>query len=103
MGNQIFWISSYPKSGNTLIRSILTALFFTDDGKFELEVSGRGGTYFEPVLEHFEQNRQFTSLIYFTDGEAWTDMKPRKPVLWVLSERSDFNDSLPGRQIRLEI
>ena len=37
MGNQIFWISSYPKSGNTLIRSIVTALFFTDDGKFKLE------------------------------------------------------------------
>ena len=73
------------------------------DGKFELEVSGRGGTYFEPVLEHFEENRQFTSLIYFTDGEAWTDMKPRKPVLWVLSERSDFNDDLPGKQIRLEL
>jgi predicted metal-dependent peptidase len=66
-------------------------------------VSGRGGTYFEPVLEHFEQNRQFTSLIYFTDGEAYTDMKPRKPVLWVLSERSEFNDSLPGKQIRLEL
>ena len=73
------------------------------DGKFELEVSGRGGTYFEPVLEHFEQNRQFTSLIYFTDGEAYTDMKPKKPVLWVLSERSEFNDSLPGKQIRLEL
>ena len=37
MSNQIFWISSYPKSGNTLIRSILTALFFTNDGLFELE------------------------------------------------------------------
>ena len=73
------------------------------DGKFELEVAGRGGTSFDPVLEHFEQNRQFTSLIYFTDGEAWTDIKPRKPVLWVLSERSDFNDSLPGKQIRLEL
>ena len=73
------------------------------DGKFELEVSGRGGTYFEPVLEYFGENRQFTSLIYFTDGEAWTDMKPKKPVLWVLSERSDFNDSLPGKQIRLEL
>ena len=73
------------------------------DGKFELEVSGRGGTYFEPVLELFNERREFTSLIYFTDGEAWTDMKPRKPVLWVLSERSEFNDSLPGRQIRLEI
>ncbi len=73
------------------------------DGKFELEVSGRGGTYFEPVLELFNERREFTSLIYFTDGEAWTDIKPRKPVLWVLSERSEFNDSLPGRQIRLEI
>jgi len=73
------------------------------DGKFELEVSGRGGTYFDPVLEHFEQNRQFTSLIYFTDGEATANIKPRKPVLWVLSERSEFNDRLPGKQIRLEL
>ena len=73
------------------------------DGKFELAVAGRGGTRFEPVLELFNEKKEFTSLIYFTDGEAWTDVKPRKPVLWVLSERSDFSDSLPGRQIRLEI
>ena len=37
MNNHIFWISSYPKSGNTLMRSILTALFFTETGKFDLE------------------------------------------------------------------
>ena len=37
MSNHIFWISSYPKSGNTLIRSILVALFFTEDGKFNLK------------------------------------------------------------------
>ena len=73
------------------------------DGNFELEVSGRGGTSFEPVLEYYGENRQFTSLIYFTDGEAWTDMKPKKPILWVLSERSEFNDGLPGKQIRLEL
>ncbi len=73
------------------------------DGKFELAVAGRGGTSFEPVLELFNDRKEFTSLIYFTDGEAWTDVKPRKPVLWVLSERSDFNDDLPGRQIRLEL
>ena len=73
------------------------------DGKFELEVAGRGGTTFDPVLELFNERKEFTSLIYFTDGEAWTNVKPRKPVLWVLSERSEFNDSLPGRQIRLEI
>ena len=73
------------------------------DGKFELEVAGRGGTRFEPVLELFNEKKEFTSLIYFTDGEAWTNVKPRKPVLWVLSERSDFNDELPGRQIKLEL
>ncbi len=73
------------------------------DGKFELEVAGRGGTSFDSVLEYFEQNRKYTSLIYFTDGEAWTNIKPRKPILWVLSEQSEFNDELPGKQIRLEI
>lgn len=73
------------------------------DGKFELEVAGRGGTRFDPVLEYFNERKEFTSLIYFTDGEAWTDVKPRKPVLWVLSERSSYNDDLPGRQIKLEL
>ncbi len=37
MKNQIFWLASYPKSGNTLLRSILISLFFSKDGKFELE------------------------------------------------------------------
>ena len=37
MDRQIFWLSSYPKSGNTLLRSMLIALFFTNDGKFEFE------------------------------------------------------------------
>ena len=37
MDKQIFWISSYPKSGNTLLRSILSALFFTKNGSFSLE------------------------------------------------------------------
>jgi len=29
---KIFWISSYPKSGNTWLRLILCGLFFTEDG-----------------------------------------------------------------------
>tara|TARA_X000000368_G_C22945976_1_gene674381 strand:+ start:75 stop:962 length:888 start_codon:yes stop_codon:yes gene_type:complete len=32
MNKNIFWICSYPKSGNTLIRAILTGLFFSNDG-----------------------------------------------------------------------
>ena len=37
MNKHIFWISSYPKSGNTLIRAILTGLFFSDDGKVSFQ------------------------------------------------------------------
>tara|TARA_Y100001970_G_scaffold140633_1_gene173165 strand:- start:518 stop:1411 length:894 start_codon:yes stop_codon:yes gene_type:complete len=32
---KIFWISSYPKSGNTWIRLILCGLFFSKDGRIE--------------------------------------------------------------------
>ena len=38
MNKQIFWIASFPKSGNTLIRSLLTSLFFTDDGILDLKL-----------------------------------------------------------------
>ena len=30
----ILWLASYPKSGNTYLRSLLAAYFFTKDGKF---------------------------------------------------------------------
>ena len=37
MNKNIFWICSYPKSGNTLVRAILTGLFFSNDGKVKFE------------------------------------------------------------------
>lgn len=33
----IIWLASYPKSGNTLLRSLLSAYFFSKDGNFEFE------------------------------------------------------------------
>ena len=33
----IIWIASYPKSGNTLLRSILSSYFYTIDGVFKFE------------------------------------------------------------------
>jgi predicted metal-dependent peptidase len=72
-------------------------------GKFELKVSGRGGTSFDPVLEYYMQHKEYTSLIYFTDGECDTSLKPNKDILWVLSEKSELNNSLPGKVIKLEL
>jgi predicted metal-dependent peptidase len=73
-------------------------------GKHELNVQGRGGTEFDPVLEYFNANlSKYTSLVYFTDGECNTDVKPRGNILWVLSEESSMNESLPGKIIKLEL
>ena len=38
MSKHIFWLASYPKSGNTLLRTILTSLFFTENGVFNLKL-----------------------------------------------------------------
>jgi len=73
-------------------------------GKLEMTVSGRGGTEFDPVLDYYNENqKKYTSLVYFTDGECYTRVKPKGHVLWVLSERSEMNDELPGKVIKLEL
>lgn len=73
-------------------------------GKNQIEVKGRGGTEFDPVLEYYNANtKKYTSLVYFTDGECNADVKPRGNVLWVLSERSYMNNDLPGKVIKLEL
>ena len=38
MNKKIFWISSYPKSGNTWMRAIITSLFYTKDGIFNFDL-----------------------------------------------------------------
>ena len=73
-------------------------------GQKDLSVVGRGGTEFDPVLEYFNENqRKYTSLVYFTDGECYTRVKPKGKVLWVISEQSAMNNDLPGQVIKLEL
>lgn len=73
-------------------------------GKNEIIVVGRGGTEFDPVLDYYNANqKKYTSLVYFTDGECYTSVRPKGNVLWVLSERSSMNEDLPGRVIKLEL
>lgn len=74
----------------------------SEDGK--IKIHGRGGTYFDPVVDYYNENmRKFSCLIYFTDGEAPNpERPPNGRTLWVLSERSQMNDNLPGKVIKLE-
>jgi predicted metal-dependent peptidase len=73
-----------------------------EDGK--LEITGRGGTYFDPVVDYYNENiKDYSCLIYFTDGEAPNpERPPNGRTLWVLSEQSSMNEDLPGTVIRLE-
>ena len=38
MSKHIFWIASYPKSGNTLLRAIISSLFFSENGHFDFNM-----------------------------------------------------------------
>ena len=33
----IIWIASYPKSGNTYLRSFLSSYYYSDNGKFDFD------------------------------------------------------------------
>ena len=48
----IIWLTSYPKSGNTLLRSMLSAYFFTEDGKFNFDTIKKINQF--PDLKLFE-------------------------------------------------
>ena len=34
----IVWLASYPKSGNTFVRSLLSSYIFSKDGNFNFEL-----------------------------------------------------------------
>ena len=70
--------------------------------KVDWEIHGRGGTSFQPVINHFnEKKRAYTALIYFTDGEAGSPQDCPPNTLWCLSSCSGDNDDLPGLVIKL--
>ena len=51
MSEKIIWITSYPKSGNTFVRSILSSLLYSKNGNFNFDLLD--------LIELFEQFRNF--------------------------------------------
>ncbi len=47
----IIWLASYPKSGNTLLRLILSSYFLSNDGEFKFENLYQISQF--PLLKHF--------------------------------------------------
>ena len=47
----IIWLASYPKSGNTLLRSILSAYFYSEEGDFKFNNLYKISQF--PAVDHF--------------------------------------------------
>ena len=69
--------------------------------KKDWAIHGRGGTSFQPVIDHYNEKKCYTALIYLTDGEAYAPSDCPKNALWVLSSISTINEELPGKVIKL--
>ena len=41
----IIWLASYPKSGNTWVRSLLSAYYYSENGNFSFELLKNIGLY----------------------------------------------------------
>ena len=51
----IIWLASYPKSGNTWVRSIISSLLYSDDGDFNFELIKK--------IKQFPEKKYFKDLI----------------------------------------
>ena len=49
----IFWIASYPKSGNTWLRTLISTYYYSEDGNFEDILLKKISQF--PVREYFDQ------------------------------------------------
>jgi len=70
--------------------------------KKDWEIHGRGGTDFQPVIDHYNDKKGvYTALIYLTDGEAYAPEDCPNNALWVHSSNCRINEELPGKKIQL--
>lgn len=67
-------------------------------------VAGRGGTHFDPVFTFINRsNSRYDGCIYLTDGYALKpDVRPRCPLLWVITSDGTERNLDFGRYVRIE-
>jgi len=59
----------------------------------KIKVIGRGGTYFQPVIDYIDKNKEYDGLIIFTDGWAPVPTTPknkRTRLLWLFNNEHNY-------------
>jgi predicted metal-dependent peptidase len=62
--------------------------------KNSLQIAGRGGTDFTPVIQYIDQNKGYDGLIIFTDGYASRPQLPKNRstrILWLFNDEANYN------------
>ena len=72
----IIWLASYPKSGNTWLRSLLASYYFSDDGTFDFDLLKKIDAY--PSVAYFNKYKD-----NFTD--------PASTSRYWISEQENIN------------
>ena len=69
-------------------------------GNWNGSISGRGGTWFDPPVQYFNDHRDYTTLVYFTDGYApLPSLKIRNnQIIWVITSGGQ-HQNYPGKAI----
>lgn len=67
------------------------------NGKWTGKIHGRGGTDFQPVIDFYRKNiKEYSSLIYFTDGECSIPENVPKDTIWVITS-DGVHQEYPGK------
>ena len=69
----IFWIASYPKSGNTWLRALIATYFYSDDGIFS-----------DVLLKKIDQ---FPTSTYFKDFKFNKNIPGDTCKYWIESQK----------------
>ena len=71
----------------------------------EIEIKGRGGTDFQPVIDYYENTDKYDGMIVLTDGCApLPQIHRNKKILWLINNRMNYNyckklGELPGSSL----
>ena len=77
----IFWIASYPKSGNTWLRALLSSYYYSEDGTFQQDLLKN--------IAQFPEKRHFSEFNY--DAKIVTDTSK----FWIKAqEKINLNNKL---------
>ena len=73
----IIWIASYPKSGNTWVRSIISSLIYSNDGNFDFDLLKKiqqfpNKKYFENFTNDFHNINEIKK--YWTESQNLLDV-----------------------------